>query len=84
MDCSSDRPGAPARDPAKTLVDLFRYRQSAGTRYQRSPGLSIALEGLREALRTRKTTPAEIARYAEEAGVWKVVEPYLQTTRWDA
>ncbi len=71
-------------DPAKTVVDLFRYRQSAGTRYQRSPGLNIALEGLREALRTRKATPAEIARYAEGAGIWKVVEPYLQTTSWDA
>ena len=40
-------------DPAKTVVDLFRYRQSAGRRYQNSPGLNLALEGLREALRQR-------------------------------
>ncbi|CCE06338.1 conserved hypothetical protein [Bradyrhizobium sp. STM 3843] len=65
-------------NPAKTVVDLFRYRRSAGKRYQKSPGLNLALEGLREALRQRKATPAEIARYAGEAGVWKVVEPYLE------
>lgn len=65
-------------NPAKTVVDLFRYRRSAGKRYQKSPGLNLALEGLREALRQRKATPAEIARYANEAGVWKVVQPYLE------
>jgi predicted transcriptional regulator of viral defense system len=65
-------------DVAKTVVDLFRYRQNAGTRYKKSPGLNIALEGLREALRQRKATPAQIAQYASDAGIWKVVEPYLQ------
>ena len=72
--------GVPVRiyNPAKTVVDLFRYRQSAGKRYQKSPGLNLAIEGLREALRTRKATPSEIARYAEEAGMWKIVQPYLE------
>jgi predicted transcriptional regulator of viral defense system len=65
-------------NPAKTIVDLFRYRRRAGRRYQKSPGLNLALEGLREALRQRKATPAEIAKYANEAGVWKVVQPYLE------
>lgn len=65
-------------NPAKTIVDLFRYRQRAGRRYQNSPGLNLALEGLREALRQRKATPAEIARYAEEAGIWKILQPYLE------
>jgi predicted transcriptional regulator of viral defense system len=65
-------------NPAKTVVDLFRYRQRAGKRYQKSPGLNLALEGLREALRLRKATPSEIARYATEGGVWKVVEPYME------
>ncbi len=65
-------------NPAKTVVDLFRYRQRAGQRYQRSPGLNLALEGMRGALRQRKATPAEIARYAEEAGVWKAMRPYLE------
>jgi predicted transcriptional regulator of viral defense system len=72
--------GVPVRiyNPAKTVVDLFRYRQRAGKRYQKSPGLNLAIEGLREALRLRKATPSEIARYAAEAGIWKVVRPYLE------
>ena len=68
----------PITSPAKTVVDLFRYRQSQGKRFQKSPGLNLALEGLREALRQRKATPAEIARCAELAGIWKVVRPYLE------
>jgi predicted transcriptional regulator of viral defense system len=65
-------------NPAKTVIDLFRYRQRAGKRYQKSPGLNLALDGLREVLRQRKATPAEIARYAMEGGIWKVVQPYLE------
>jgi predicted transcriptional regulator of viral defense system len=64
-------------DPAKTVVDMFRYRQSAGRRYQKSPGLNLALEGLKEALRRRKATPSAIARYADDAGVSKALQPYL-------
>ena len=67
----------PIYNPAKTVVDLFRYRQQAGVRYRNSPGLNLAIEGLREALRQRKATPADIARYAEEAGIWNIVRPYL-------
>jgi len=65
-------------EPAKTVVDLFRYRKSAGRRYQKSPGINLALEGLREVLRQRKATPAEIARYAHDAGIWRIVQPYLE------
>jgi hypothetical protein len=73
--------GVPVRvySAAKTIVDMFRYRQTAGTRYRRSPGLNLAIEGLRNGLRSRKATPASIAKFAEEAGIWKVVEPYLDT-----
>ena len=66
--------------PAKTVVDLFRYRQSEGSRYSKSPGLNLALEGMKEALRQRKATPADIARYAIEAGSWKVIQPYLEAS----
>jgi predicted transcriptional regulator of viral defense system len=62
----------------KTTVDLFRYRQQAGKRYQKSPGLNLALEGLREALRQHKATASEIAEYAHQAGVWKALQPYLE------
>jgi len=51
----------PITSAAKTVIDLFRYRQTAGRRFKSSPGLNLALEGLREALRQRKATPAEIA-----------------------
>lgn len=57
-------------DPAKTIVDLFRYR--------RRVGLDVAIEGLKEALRRRKATPSRIGQYADQAGVWKVVRPYLE------
>lgn len=68
----------PVYSPAKTVVDLFRYRRRQGRRYRKSPGLNLALEGLREALRQRKASPAEIARFAREGGAWKVVQPYLE------
>jgi predicted transcriptional regulator of viral defense system len=64
--------GVPVRitNPARTIVDLFRYR--------RNTGLNLAIEGMREALRQRKATPAQIARCAEEAKVWKAIQPYLE------
>ena len=64
-------------DAAKTVVDLFRYRRRAGQRYQKSTGLNFALEGLREALRQHKATPAMIAMCAAEASVWKAIELYM-------
>jgi predicted transcriptional regulator of viral defense system len=70
--------------PAKTVVDLFRYRKRAGVRYRHSTGLNLAIEGLREALRTRKATPAEIAKYAMEAGIWKIMQPYLEAMTTNA
>ena len=54
---------------AKTIADLFRYRQTVG--------VNVALEGLREALRQNKATPSEIANQAIDAKVWKIMEPYL-------
>ena len=68
----------PIYTPAKTVVDLFRYRQQAGRRYQKSPGLNLALEAMREALRQRRATPSEIAQFAIESGTWKSLQPYLE------
>jgi len=53
----------------KTIADIFRYR--------RTVGIDLAIEGLREAIQQRKATPGELARCATEAGVWKIMEPYL-------
>ena len=54
---------------AKTVADCFRHRSKVG--------LSVAIEGLQEALRQRKATPAEIAHQAEHGGVATVIRPYL-------
>lgn len=55
---------------AKTVADCFRHRTAVG--------LSVAIEGLQEALRQRKATPAEIARHAELGGVRTIMQPYLE------
>lgn len=55
---------------AKTVADCFRHRNKVG--------LSVAIEGLQEALRQRKATPAEIVRDAERGGVSTVIRPYLE------
>lgn len=41
-------------------------------------GLSVVIEGLQEALRQRKITPAEIVRQAEKGGVSTVIRPYRE------
>jgi predicted transcriptional regulator of viral defense system len=61
---------------AKTVADLFRYRRTVGD--------VLAIEGLRQALRQRKATPADIAREAEAAGIWATMEPYLMALTSDA
>lgn len=62
-------------DPARTVVDCFRFRNKIGT--------DIALEGLREALRTRRARPDDIVRYARTCRVWTVVKPYLEAVMSD-
>lgn len=61
---------------AKTVADLFRYHRTVGE--------LIAVEGLRQALRQHKATPAEIAREAEAAGVWRTMQPYVMALTSDA
>ncbi len=60
---------------AKTVADLFRYRRTVGD--------ALAIEGLRQALRQRKATPAEITREAGAAGVWPTMEPYVMALTSD-
>lgn len=61
---------------AKTVADLFRYRRTVGD--------TLAIEGLRQTLRQRKATPAQIAREGRAAGVWSVMEPYVMALTSDA
>jgi predicted transcriptional regulator of viral defense system len=62
-------------DPARTIVDLFHYRKRTGLR--------IAIEGLKEGLRTRKASPREIANLAIDLKVWRLVQPYLEAMTVD-
>ncbi len=64
--------GVPVRitSPARTVVDCFRYR--------RKVGLDVALEALREALRTRAANVDEIMRAAEVCRARTVVRSYLE------
>lgn len=64
--------GAQARvfSVAKSVVDCFRYR--------RMLGLDVALEALREAIRTKKAKSGEIARIAKALRLWSVIQPHLE------
>jgi predicted transcriptional regulator of viral defense system len=81
--------GVPVRiyGAAKTVVDAFRLGHIAGTRYRESfdYDLTAAIEGLRNALRQRKATAAEIAQFAVAAGAktWDLVRPYLEALTID-
>lgn len=58
-------------NPAKSIVDCFRFR--------RLVGLDTALEALRAGWRRQKVKPDEIAAYAQELRIWSVVRPYLDS-----
>lgn len=55
---------------AKTLADLFKYRQKIG--------LDVALEALRDAWQRRLVTMDEIDHYARICRVHRVMRPYLE------
>lgn len=65
--------GVPVRvtSPARTVVDCFRYR--------RKLGLDVALEALRDAVRSRKATVDQIVRAAEVCRARTVMQPYLES-----
>lgn len=56
--------------PAKTVTDLFKYRNKIG--------LNVALESLREGWRDGRFTVDELQHYAEICNVQGVMRPYLQ------
>ena len=66
----------PITDPARTIVDCFRYRNKVG--------LDVAMEGLREGLRRRRCNPDQLWRYARNARVWPVMRPYVEAMTSDA
>lgn len=71
--------------PAKSIVDLFKSGQRQRAFYNAPAGLAQATQAMKDALRQRKATPSEIAKYAVEAGIWKkIVQPRLETLTVDA
>ena len=64
--------GVPVRltNPARTVVDCFRYRNKVG--------LDVAMEALRDAVRSRKAMVSEIDRAAEVCRIRTVSAPYLE------
>lgn len=62
----------PITSPAKTVADCFKYRNRIG--------LDVALEALRDALRTRRVTADAIWKFAQVNRVATVMRPYLEAT----
>ena len=56
--------------PAKTVADCFKYR--------RKIGVDVAIEALRDCLRTRRCTVDELWRFAAVCRVQNVMRPYLE------
>jgi predicted transcriptional regulator of viral defense system len=61
----------PITNPARTIVDCFRYRNKIG--------IDVAMEGLREGIGKRKCTTDELWRYAKKARSWTIMRPYVET-----
>lgn len=57
-------------NPARTVVDCFRYRNKIG--------IDVAMEALRDAVRSRKALVDEIDRAAEVCRISSVIGPYLE------
>ncbi len=55
---------------AKTVADCFKYRNKIG--------LDVALEALREGLRSRRFTRDDLWRYAKVCRVTGILRPYLE------
>ena len=60
----------PIFEPAKLIVDCFRYRHKIG--------LDIALEGLRNGLRSGCVTPDQLWEFARTARIWSVMRPSVE------
>jgi len=56
--------------PPKTVADCFKYRNKIG--------LDVAIEALRDGLRSKKCTRAQLWQYAKVCRVTEVMRPYLE------
>lgn len=61
----------PVYSAAKTVVDCFKFRNKIG--------VDIAIEALRDLLRSKKATVDEIYCFAKICRVSNVIRPYLES-----
>jgi predicted transcriptional regulator of viral defense system len=66
----------PITEPARTIIDCFRYRTKVG--------IDVATEGLHEGLHRRRCQPDELWGYARRARVWSVMHHYVEAMVSDA
>jgi predicted transcriptional regulator of viral defense system len=64
-------------EPAKTLADLFKSARDQQLLYKSKTGIMKAVNATKVSLRQRKATRSAIIKYAEQIGIWKFMEPYL-------
>lgn len=57
--------------PAKTVADCFKFRNKVG--------IDVAVEALKETVRSKRATIAEIYEAAKICGVNKVIQPYMES-----
>jgi predicted transcriptional regulator of viral defense system len=62
----------PITVPAKTVADCFKHRSKVG--------LDVAIEALKDCVRTKRATADELWRYAAICRVQNVMRPYLEAT----
>jgi predicted transcriptional regulator of viral defense system len=67
-----DGVSVPVTNPAKTVADCFKHRSKVG--------LDVALESLRNVLRTRKASADDLWHFAGIDRVRQVMRPYLEAT----
>ncbi len=65
-----DRVAIKIYNPAKTVVDCFKFRNKIG--------LDVALEALKDVLRKKKATRDELYYFAKIERVKKIILPYLE------
>lgn len=56
--------------PARTVIDCFRYRNKIG--------IDVALEALKDSLRTSRVSVGALVRAAQVCRVHSVIKPYLE------
>jgi predicted transcriptional regulator of viral defense system len=57
-------------DPAKTVVDCFRYRNKLG--------VDVAIEALKQCIERKLARPADLLRYARKCRAERVMLPYIE------